>query len=140
MLSSLMVQRVDMGKTVWITLSLVIILSACTTSGVTLEPISPSPEARAQQTNPVGIPHEYIPSPGWCRVWHTERSPDKQPQPERCLEILEVPPGARLVYGGAMVKTYRIQEYDPQRPGILTYINYFELESGRFLRQEKVCR
>ena len=45
----------------------------------------------------------------------------------------------RVVFGGAMIKTYRIEEYDPERPGVVTFINYFELESGRFLRREKVC-
>ena len=134
-----MVQRVDMGKTVWITLSLVIIISSCTTSGVTLEPASPSPEVRAQQTDPVGIPNEYIPAPGKCRIWHLDRSPDKQPRPERCLEIYDVPAGAWVVFGGARIKTYRIEEHDPERPGVVTFINYFELESGRFLRREKVC-
>ena len=128
-----------MGKTVWITLSLVIILSACTTSGMTVIPASPSPEAGTQQTDPVGIPHEYIPSPGHCRVWYPDRHPDEQPPPERCLEILQVPPGTWVVFGGAMIKTYRVEEHDPQRPGVVTYINYFELESGRFLRREKVC-
>jgi hypothetical protein len=63
----------------------------------------------------------------------------KQPAPERCLEIYDVPAGARLVYGGARIKAYRIEEYDPERPGVVTFINYFELESGRFLRREKVC-
>ncbi len=38
-----------------------------------------------------------------------------------------------------MIKTYRIDEFDPQLSGVVNKINYFELESGRFLRQEKVC-
>jgi len=50
-----------------------------------------------------------------------------------------VPAGAWVVYGGAMIKTYRVEEYDPLKPGVVNYINYFELESGRFLRQEKIC-
>ena len=134
-----MVQRVDMGKTVWITLSLVVFLSACTTSGVTAVPASSLPDTLSQTTVPVGIPHEYIPSPGKCRIWHLDRSPDKQPRPERCLEIYDVPAGAWVVFGGAMIKTYRIEEYDPDNPGVVKFINYFELESGRFLRREKVC-
>ncbi|MCJ7501112.1 hypothetical protein MUP29_12755, partial [bacterium] len=91
------------------------------------------------QTGAVGIPHAYIPSPGKCRIWYLDRLPDEQPAPERCLEITNVPVGARVVYGGAMIKTYRIEEYDPKNPGVVNFLNYFELESGRFLRREKIC-
>ncbi len=114
-------------------------ISACTTSGATTVPISPPPETTLKQADPVGIPNEYIPAPGKCRIWHLDRSPDKQPRPERCLEIYDVPAGAWVVFGGARIKTYRIEEHDPERPGVVTFINYFELESGRFLRREKVC-
>ena len=128
-----------MGKKSLVFLGMVLILSSCSTFSVTKAPFNPPPETTLKKADPVGIPNEYIPSPGWCRVWHTDRSPDKQPAPERCLEIYDVPAGARLVFGGAMIKTYRIEEYDPERPGVVTFINYFELESGRFLRREKIC-
>lgn len=139
LLSSLISQGVVLGKAEWTALVLVVFISACTTSGMTVIPASPSPEVRTQQADPVGIPNEYIPAPGKCRIWYPDRSPDKQPPPERCLEIYDVPAGAWVVYGGPMIKTYRIEEYDPERPGVVTFINYFELESGRFLRRERVC-
>ena len=128
-----------MEKAGWAVLIIVALLSACTTSGVTRAPVTPPPETILEQTVPAGIPHEYIPPPGNCRIWYPDRSPEEQPAPERCLEIYDVPAGVRLVYGGAMIKTYRIEEYDPERTGVVTFINYFELESGRFLRREKVC-
>ena len=106
---------------------------------MTVIPASFSPETATQQADPVGIPREFIPKPGNCRVWFPDRSPNEQPQPERCLEIPEVPAGAWVVYGGAVIKTYRIEEYDPDNEGVVTYINYFGIESGRFLRREKVC-
>ena len=127
-----------MKKAGWSVLGVVLFLSACSTSGVTAVPVSSLSEVVSQMTVPVGIPHEYIPSPGKCRIWHPDRSPEQQPAPQRCLEIFDVPTGARVVYGGAMIKTYRVEEYDPLKPGVVNYINYFELESGRFLRQEKV--
>jgi hypothetical protein len=123
----------------WSVLGMLLLFSACSTTGVTSIPVSSPPVTGSIQTVPVGIPHEYIPAPGWCRVWHPERSASEQPQPERCLEIFDVPAGAWVVYGGAMIKTYRVEEYDPLKPGVVNYINYFELESGRFLRQEKIC-
>ncbi|MCK5481956.1 MAG: hypothetical protein KAJ06_12440, partial [Gammaproteobacteria bacterium] len=113
--------------------------SACSTSGVMSIPVSSPPVTGSIPTVPVGIPHEYIPAPGKCRIWHPDRSPEQQPAPRRCLEIDDVPAGAWVVYGGAMIKTYRIEEFDPQLSGVVNTINYFELESGRFLRQEKVC-
>ena len=123
----------------WTVLVMFLFLSACSTPGVTSVPVSTVADSVSQKTVPVGIPHDFIPSPGWCRVWYPDRFPNEQPAPERCLEIFDVPTGARVVYGGAMIKTYRIEEYDPQNPGVVNKINYFELESGRFLRQEKVC-
>jgi hypothetical protein len=128
-----------MGKAGWPVLSMVFFLTACTTSGVPSVPVSTLPETVFQTAVPVGIPREYIPPPGKCRVWYHDRAPDEQPAQERCLEIYDVPAGARLVYGGARIKTYRIEEYDPQSPGVVNFINYFELESGRFLRRVKVC-
>lgn len=134
-----MVQGVYMRNAGWTVLVMLLFLSACSTSGVTSVPVNPLHEAVSQTTVPVGIPREFIPPPGNCRIWYPDRSPDEQPQPERCLEIFDVPVGARVVYGGAMIKTYRVEEYDPLKPGVVNYINYFELESGRFLRREKVC-
>jgi hypothetical protein len=128
-----------MRKAGWTALGLIVFLSACSTSGVTAVPASSLPDTLSQTTVPVGIPREYIPPPGNCRIWHPDRSPEEQPAPERCLEIYDIPVGTRLIFGGAMIKTYRIEEYDPERPGVVTFINYFELESGRFLRREKVC-
>ena len=124
----------------WTALGLIVFLSACSTSGVTAVPASSLPDTLSQTTGPVGIPHAYIPSPGKCRIWYPDRSPDAQPAPERCLEIINVPVGTRVVYGGAMIKTYRIEEYDQLDSGVVNFIDYFELESGRFLRREKVCR
>jgi hypothetical protein len=100
----------------------------------------PLPEVESQREIPSGIPFDFIPPPGKCRVWYADRSPEEQPEPERCLEIAaNVPPGAWLVYGGSPVKTYRIEEYDPQDSDKVTVIRYYELESGRFLREERVC-
>ncbi len=117
-----------------------ILFGACYhTSPVTITEV-PLPEIESRQEIPAGIPSQYIPPPGKCRFWYPDRSPENQPEPGRCLEIAaNGPPGAWLVYGGSMVKTYRIQEYDPQDPDAATVIRYYELESGRFLREERVC-
>jgi hypothetical protein len=122
----------------WTVLVMFLFLSACSTPSVMSVPVSTVADSVSQKTVPVGIPHDFIPSPGWCRVWYPDRSPNEQPAPERCLEIPEIPSGTWLVYGGAMIKTYRIEEFDPLS-GVLNTVNYFELESGRFLRQEKIC-
>ena len=123
----------------WSALILVIFFAACSTSQTTLPPVDPAAGNVSATKMPVGIPREYIPPPGNCRVWYPDKTFDEQPPPERCLEILEVPAGAKLVYGGAVIKTYRIEEYVPETPGVVKYVNYFELESGRFLRREKLC-
>jgi len=119
---------------------MILILWGCSTTGVTAVPLKSLPETLSQKTVPVGIPYEYIPPPGKCRIWYPEKTPEQQPAPERCLEITDVPAGTRLVCGGAMIKTYRIEEFDPHPSGVVNTVNYFELESGRFLRQEKICQ
>ena len=112
-----------------------VFLFSCTHTG----PLDPGSGSVGTVSSPTGIPLQYIPSPGNCRIWYPDRIPDDQPPPERCLEIGDVPAGAWLVYGGAVIRTYRIEEYDPERPGKVIYINYFEAKGGRFLRQEKIC-
>jgi len=118
-----------------------VLLGACYhTSPVTITQV-PLPEIESPGEVPPGIPFQYIPPPGKCRFWYPDRFPEDQPEPGRCLEIAaNVPPGALLVYGGSMVKTYRIEQYDPQNSETGTVIRYYELESGRFLREERVCR
>ena len=117
-----------------------VFLSACSTVGGQTVNVAPSAEQEANGKIPPGVPFKFIPSPGKCRVWYPDRPADQQSPSEKCLEITgDVPPGAWLVYGGPKIKTYRIEEYDPQRPGVVIWIRYYELESGRFLRQDKIC-
>lgn len=117
------------------------LLSACCHANTVATMEVPLQELESQREVSAGIPFEYIPQPGKCRFWYPDRSSEEQPDPERCLEIAaNVPPGAWLVYGGSTVRTYRIQEYDVQDPGTVSVIRYYEAESGRFLREERVCQ
>ena len=49
----------------------------------------------------VGVPQEFFPPRGMCRVWIPNRIPEHQPGVESCVGIQSrVPNGAYVIYGG----------------------------------------
>ncbi len=48
-----------------------------------------------------GVPREFFPPRGMCRVWFIDRLPNEQPRVESCAGIRSrVPVGAYVIYGG----------------------------------------
>lgn len=46
------------------------------------------------------VPAEYIPSPGFCRIWYNNRTPDQQPAQGDCDKLKQnVPENAVLLKG-----------------------------------------
>lgn len=73
-------------------LSLAGLLSAC---------VTPAGPYASHASSSAGIPPGHLPPPGTCRVWYPDRPPGHQPPPGPCERLkYQVPPGARLVYGG----------------------------------------
>jgi len=46
------------------------------------------------------VPAEYIPSPGFCRIWYKNRTPEQQPEQGDCDKLKQnVPDNAVLLKG-----------------------------------------
>jgi hypothetical protein len=85
------------------------------------------------------IPPGHLPPPGECRIWYPDLPPGHQPPPGDCFELeWEVPPGAWLIHGPAEPRDhFKVSVYDSQAPHVVVVIRYYEVGTGRLIRQEK---
>ena len=61
----------------------------------------PAPAEADHGTLAAQIPPGHFPPPGECRIWFSDRPAGHQPPPGPCGTLrYNVPPGARLIYGG----------------------------------------
>ncbi len=61
----------------------------------------PVPAEAGHGTLAAQIPPGHFPPPGECRIWFSDRPAGHQPPPGSCGTLkYNVPPGARLIYGG----------------------------------------
>ncbi len=61
----------------------------------------PVPAEAGHGTYAAQIPPGHLPPPGKCRIWFPDRPAGHQPPPGPCRTLeYNVPPGARLIYGG----------------------------------------
>ena len=103
----------------------------------------PAPASSGHQGPPphaahLGIPPGHLPPPGRCRIWIPGKPPGHQPAPGVC-SVLEdrVPPGAWLVYRPTEDRDHvRVSVYDEHRAGYQVSILLYEVDSGRFVREE----
>lgn len=88
----------------------------------------------------LAIPPGHLPPPGECRIWYPGVPPGQQPPPGHCDDLeWRVPPGAWLVYGPSeQYENFIVTVYDERRPRVVISIRYYDAESGRFLREERV--
>ncbi|RJP75122.1 MAG: hypothetical protein C4532_00840 [Candidatus Abyssobacteria bacterium SURF_17] len=95
-----------------------------------------------EQYGVVAIPPGHLPPPGECRIWYPGEPPGQQPPPGPCSELeWRVPLGAWLVHGPSEhYEDFVVEVYHEQQPRVVISIRYFDSESGRFLREEKVRR
>ncbi|HXL11474.1 MAG TPA: hypothetical protein VN955_08760 [Gemmatimonadales bacterium] len=88
----------------------------------------------------LGVPPGHLPKPGECRVWIPGVPPGRQPRPKSrdCGGIAAVaPPGSWILYRPtADRKLVHVREVDRARVGVVVRVRVFEVESGRFVREE----
>src|SRR5438477_13196847 len=101
------------------------------------------PEARSAGPSTaatLGVPPGHLPKPGECRVWIPGVPPGRQPRPKSraCAGIEAVaPPGSWILYRPtADRKLVHVREVDRARVGVVVRIRVFEVERGRFVREE----
>src|SRR5438094_10176576 len=101
------------------------------------------PEARSEGPSTaatLGVPPGHLPKPGECRVWIPGVPPGRQPRPKSraCAGIEAVaPPGSWIIYRPEADRRFvHIREVDQRRVGMVIRVRVFEVESGRFVREE----
>ena len=124
------------------TFSLTILVVACTRTTRTIV-LAPTPEAETAAPGTaavLGVPPGHLPKPGECRVWIPGVPPGRQPRPKSrdCAGIAAVaPPGSWILYRPtADRRLVHVREVDRTRVGVVVRVRVFEVESGRFLREE----
>jgi len=124
------------------TLSLTTLVLACTRTTKTII-VAPTPEAEtvgASTAAALGVPPGHLPKPGECRVWIPGVPPGRQPRPKSrdCAGIEAVaPPGSWILYRPtADRRLVHVREVNRARVGVVVRVRVFEVESGRFVREE----
>jgi len=105
--------------------------------------LAPTPEAETAAPGTavvLGVPPGHLPKPGECRVWIPGVPPGRQPRPKSrdCTGIAAMaPPGSWILYRPtADRKLVHVREVDRARVGVVVRVRVFEVESGRFVREE----
>ncbi|OLC05277.1 MAG: hypothetical protein AUH45_00940 [Gemmatimonadetes bacterium 13_1_40CM_69_22] len=88
----------------------------------------------------LGVPPGHLPKPGECRVWIPGVPPGRQPRPKSraCGGIEAVaPPGSWILYRPtADRRLVHVREVDRARVGVVVRVRIFDVESGKFVREE----
>jgi len=102
------------------------------------------PEARSEggpsTAATLGVPPGHLPKPGQCRIWIPGVPPGHQPRPKSrsCAGIEDAAPaGSWILYRPTTDRTIvHARIVDERRAGVVVRIRVFEVESGRFVREE----
>jgi hypothetical protein len=112
-------------------------LGAACSRTVVVERPAPGPSTAVT----LGIPPGHLPQPGECRVWIPGVPPGRQPRPRSrpCEGIAgAAPAGSWIVYRPtADRKLVYVREVDRARAGVVVRVRVFEVETGKFVREEK---
>lgn len=105
--------------------------------------VVPTPEAEAARPSTaatLGVPPGHLPRSGECRVWIPGVPPGRQPRPKSrpCAGVeAAAPPGSWIIYRPtADRRLVHVREVDRARAGVVIRIRVFEVETGRFVREE----
>lgn len=98
-------------------------------------PRGPGPAA---SVHVLGVPPGHLPRPGMCRVWIPGMPPGRQPRARSCAGIAATAPaGTWILYRPSREPgVVHVHVVDEVRAGVVVMIRYFDVESGRYLREE----
>jgi hypothetical protein len=89
----------------------------------------------------LGVPPGHLPNPGECRIWIPGTPPGQQSKPKsRACGGIEAlaPAGSWVIYRPSDDrKVVYVRQIDPQRAGVVTRIQVFEISTNRLVREEK---
>lgn len=82
-----------------------------------------------------------MPNVGECRVWIRGRPPGRQPRPKSrpCAGIVRVAPaGSWILFRPARgARVVHVRVVDARRAGVIVRVRVFEIDSGKFIREEE---
>jgi hypothetical protein len=125
-------------------------VSGCTRTTRTVI-LDPNPDVRgappaASNRGPstavtLGVPPGHLPKAGECRIWIPGTPPGRQPKPKSrpCAGIGAVAPaGSWIIYRPTEnKKLVHVREVDDRRAGVVIRIRIFDIETTRFVREER---
>ncbi len=139
-----------MNRALMFAIAGVLAVSACTRSTKTVVVI-PNPDVRGAppvESNrgpstaaTLGVPPGHLPKAGECRIWIPGTPPGQQPKPKsrHCAGIgAAAPAGSWIIYRPTEnKKLVHVREVDSHRAGAVIRIRIFDIETKRFVREEK---
>ena len=124
-----------------VSLLTVAFLSACTKTVIVTPAAEPDRGRGPSTAATLGVAPGHLPKPGQCRVWIPGTPPGQQPRPKSrdCEGIARVAPaGSWILYRPTRdKKLVHVRVVDRRRAGVVVVIRIFEVESGRFVREER---
>ena len=97
----------------------------------------PTPQAAAA----LGIPKGHLPRPGECRIWIPGLPPGRQPEPKSrpCAGIAALAPaGSWILYRPLSERRLvHVRVVHDRRPGVVVRVRVFEVEGGKFVKEEE---
>ena len=116
---------------------LVVVVAACSAT-ISIPGPAPEPEGPNTAAN-LDIPPGHLPPPGQCRIWISEQPPGQQGPPRSCDGIeAAAPAGAWILYRPTSDRrVVHVRYVDSARVGVVIRIRVFEVDTGKFVREEK---
>ena len=116
-------------------------LAGCSTRTVVVaDPAPRQSVVVADRAATLGIPPGHMPRVGQCRIWIQGLPPGRQPRPKSrsCAGLAAVAPaGSWILYRPASrTRLVHVRVVDEHRPGKVVRLRVFEIESGKFVREE----
>lgn len=117
-----------------------IVLAACSRTAIVTPPPPPEASRGPSTAATLGVPPGHLPKPGHCRIWIPGTPPGQQPgrKSRDCEGIGRVAPaGSWILYRPTRdKKLVHVRVVDERRAGIIIRVRVFEVETGKFVREE----
>ncbi len=115
--------------------------AGCTTRTVVVTEPAPRERVAVGPAASLGIPPGHMPRAGQCRIWIRGLPPGRQPRPKSrpCAGLAATAPaGSWILYRPAdNRRLVHVRIVDEHRAGRVVRLRVFEIESGRFVREEE---